>query len=1546
MKRLFSFIAVLMAIVVSSCGYDDTAIWDKLDEHEDRIVALEELCNKTNSDIEALQTIVTALQQNDYVVSVAPVIEGGKTIGYTITFAKSGEVTIYHGQDGKDGADGEDGKDGVNGDGSYIPNIGVKKDVDGIYYWTLDGEWLLDESGNKVPAQGEQGADGPQGEQGQPGEDGQDGQDGQPGKDGKDGVTPKLKIENDYWYVSYDNGLNWEKLGRAITDGSGGSSIFTDVYEQDGYIYFILSNGDSFKLPTSVAGAALDITFNVEQGTAVVPDTTLKIEYTITGAVGKTWVRTIGMDADNSVAKPIDDNHGYIYFRLYKWFEDENDPDRDEVVREGFGDVKYEDYYHNYLTIIVSVSDSSGSQITKALNFEEGVLKSVEDAYVVDSAAGTLDVIVETNVIENSFEVVIPEKAQSWLSYNPTRAELREDTLVFSVTENLDDKFRSATINLVNNMGQTGESFVIVQRSNIANETVVFEDPRVEAVCVARFDKNLDGELTYEEIATVTDVKDLFLLEKKITSFNEFEYFTAVTEIPDELFANCKLLESVRLPETVIFIGDSVFENCESLTSIIIPEGCVGSSDSAYDNYGHYWFEGCSSLENVKLPSTLKHLSYSCFTDCTSLQKITIPEGINWIASNCFENCTSLSEITCLSPIKDIGSYAFKNCQSLKYFDLSSLAEEGFGAYSAFEGSGLTSVTIPETITVIYTSTFQNCKNLTDVSLHDNITSISSSAFEGCSNLKNIKLPLNLEYIGSDAFANSGIEGEQIEGTSMKALIIPAKVNHIGYDAFGSCSNLSAVKMLPKYPPVESRGAFDPYTTIYVHSDVVDDYKDSEEWGYYTILPYEMMSISLSTDFELTGEPTYYDGYFNFPVSVCVSGDIANADNVEEFGYFIKSANNDYYYDDDVTYYPVETLGEDIESIVPIYNYNMSYNRTEYIASAKCEVGAYIRLVDGSVVIYNKHLVEFIYDEKPSVEFLGYEITDRSIGSSSSYTTIYFSAEYKIYGSYWMNDIDVRYDYTGYDIDIDYSYGDDNTIIISGYWKYYNSEVDSTANIWIEYRDWDYNYYASESFTLTTGDVPELNLEASVDWFTQVLQPTTKPIMISDGAIGCPWNAANVIWKGTDVTNLKYVMAKTSEYEGMSTFDIIYTMMQHDANGALSSINDAGYDAYFTNLDPSTSYTLCVYAVNAEGKKYFEMDEVTTAEVGNIETTNSANAWSYSGMSNYGSKFQVVGDNFSLDVHFQDSNVSGSGIVTGEYTWTNTSWWGYNDFEEFTTRNFTMNGESVSIINGKAYVSYENNQHNVLMILVGNDYTIYVIEYNGVIDNAMKLNAESFSEGTYNEAYCFHSYSVSGENLSFNLYVNDQQSTSDTIESGTYNFISKSYVGNEGYFSIDSFTVDGTSYNIDTASMVVSGDGTNLDITINITTTNGDLFEIKFVGIVGINYTKWSEFYISNQWDDCKYIVGESSTAKVEFFLYKLGGTKSDPLAAATYTVGDWENNTSRDYCESGSSKVNGTGIVSGEVVVEEDAAGYKLTFDVVDANGTEWKGTYVGAIN
>ena len=122
-----------------------------------------------------------------------------------------------------------------------------------------------------------------------------------------------------------------------------------------------------------------------------------------------------------------------------------------------------------------------------------------------------------------------------------------------------------------------------------------------------------------------------------------------------------------------------------------------------------------------------------------------------------------------------------------------------------------------------------------------------------------------------------------------------------------------------------------------------------------------------------------------------------------------------------------------------------------------------------------------------------------------------------------------------------------------------------------------------------------------------------------------------------------------------------------------------------------------------------------------------------------------------------------------------------------------------------------------------------------------------------------------------------------------------------------------------------------------------DGFMYEDLGDAGI--TNWSDFYIYSQWSDCKYIVGEASGVKVEFYLHKLGGTSSDALAAGTYSVGDWEYETTRDYVEN-TSKINNVKLQNGgTITITEVAEGYKFVFDVTDANGTGWKGTYVGPI-
>ena len=263
MKKLHLLLLSVTLCVFSACHND---IWDAIDGLDSRVTKLEELCKEMNTNITSLQTIVDVLQSNDFITGIVEIKKNGEVIGYTITFGKHDPITIYHGQDGKDGADGKDGQDGS----ANAPVIGVALDSDGVYYWTLNGEWLLDDNGNKLPVSGKDGQNGTNGSNGQDGADGKDGQDGEDGKDGadgQDGITPQLKIEDGYWYISYDNGATWTQLGKATgedgkdgadgkdgqngadgKDGQDGDSMFQSVTQDENYVYFTLADGTVIKI--------------------------------------------------------------------------------------------------------------------------------------------------------------------------------------------------------------------------------------------------------------------------------------------------------------------------------------------------------------------------------------------------------------------------------------------------------------------------------------------------------------------------------------------------------------------------------------------------------------------------------------------------------------------------------------------------------------------------------------------------------------------------------------------------------------------------------------------------------------------------------------------------------------------------------------------------------------------------------------------------------------------------------------------------------------------------------------------------------------------------------------------------------------------------------------------------------------------------------------------------------------------------------------------------------------------------------------------------
>lgn len=237
--KLLGTITVLSIFIVSSCsGYDDSEIRNGLSDLENRVSKLETLCSQMNSNIDALQTIVNALQQKESIESVTPLSDGQ---GYTLTFSSGKTVTIYNGKDGKDGKDGVDGRDGST------PSIGISQHSDGNWYWTVNGDWLYDTGGNMVKAVGT---------------DGDNGNDGTDGKDGKDGVTPEMKIENGMWYVSCDGGVSWELLGKAT--GADGDSFFKDVWQDSEYPFRRTHSRGFQRAPAHdrFADSAFDFVFN------------------------------------------------------------------------------------------------------------------------------------------------------------------------------------------------------------------------------------------------------------------------------------------------------------------------------------------------------------------------------------------------------------------------------------------------------------------------------------------------------------------------------------------------------------------------------------------------------------------------------------------------------------------------------------------------------------------------------------------------------------------------------------------------------------------------------------------------------------------------------------------------------------------------------------------------------------------------------------------------------------------------------------------------------------------------------------------------------------------------------------------------------------------------------------------------------------------------------------------------------------------------------------------------------------------------------------
>ena len=231
-----------------------------------------------------------------------------------------------------------------------------------------------------------------------------------------------------------------------------------------------------------------------------------------------------------------------------------------------------------------------------------------------------------------------------------------------------------------------------------------------------------------------------------------------------------------------------------------------------------------------------------------------------------------------------------------------------------------------------------------------------------------------------------------------------------------------------------------------------------------------------------------------------------------------------------------------------------------------------------------------------------------------------------------------------------------------------------------------------------------------------------------------------------------------------------------------------------------------------------------------FEATHTADKWYWGGASNYGNKYMVSGEGFSVDVHFPAQYASETALEAQLYTWTSTTMFGYNDFVEFTTRSFTVDGTTVPVDAGTAVVEAEGDVYHIELTLQGRDGFTYMIEYNGKLndkgeDGGEETNAvvfTNFEYVTYNGSYFFYEYKLTNEaGDKMSLRVNDYQANESTIYPGTYNWITTSYCGNQGYFSTNNVYVDGVKYDVSGGTLVVAEKET-LDLTITLTLTSGE----------------------------------------------------------------------------------------------------------------------------